>query len=346
MSDRQLNEREKAILKDVVHNYIQTASPIGSRLLSKKGDSQLSSASIRIVMADLEELGLLSHPHTSAGRIPTDQGYRYYVDYLMNVERMRETEKEIIRQTLDKTADSEELVREVARLLSRISRQLSIVSSPQLSSGVFEKLELVAISSTRVLVIISVRGGLVRTIMLEVGMECRREDLERVSQLLNERCSGLMLSQIRDTLAERVRDNAEEGHGLVRLFIDSVDKLFDDVREKDKFVVSGTKNIIEQPEFGDPRHFRSVIELIENEEALVHLLEVHEDKDPKVVVTIGSENPDGQAQEYSVMTASYTSQGVTGRVGIIGPKRMDYSRLIPVVDYIAQAVASILSQNK
>ncbi len=337
----ELNERERGILRHVVHNYIQSAIPVGSRYISKHFESQLSPATIRNVMADLEEEGYLSHPHTSAGRIPTDLGYRYYVDYLMDVQRLSEDEKLDIHRQLDKTSDPTELLRETSRLLSRISKQLSVVSSPHLSGGVFEKLELIPISSARLLVVMSIRSGLVRTIMLEVSHDLKRETLDRLGSLLNTRLSGLTLQQIRDTFVQRVSDMKDEQTGLVRLFIESVDQLFTDLKDE-KFHIAGTQNIIDQPEFVDPKNFRSVIELIESEDFIVHLLEKHEGADKEFVITIGNENSESRAQDYSVVTAIYDIDGITGRVGIIGPKRMNYSKVVPLVNHVARSIAQML----
>ncbi|MBI4419007.1 MAG: heat-inducible transcription repressor HrcA [Ignavibacteriales bacterium] len=336
-----LSRREGDILRHVVHNYIQTASPVGSRYISKHFESSLSPATIRNVMADLEEDGFLSHPHTSAGRIPTDQGYRYYVDYLMDIENLTEMEKQAIQEYLGHTPDPNELLRETSKLLAKISRQLSVVSSPHLSSGIFEKLELIPIASSRLLVVLSIRSGLVRTIMMEVGSEVKREILDGIAALLNERISGLTLQQIRDTFAERVRDVSGEQTGLIRLFIESVDQLFNDEKDE-KLHISGTNALIEQPEFVDPANFRSVIELIENEDFIVHLLEKHDDSGRNYVITIGSENDEQRARDYSIVTANYEFNGVRGKLGVIGPKRMNYSKVIPLVDHVARAIAKLL----
>ncbi|HTY38161.1 MAG TPA: heat-inducible transcriptional repressor HrcA [Bacteroidota bacterium] len=337
-----LNERERDILHRVVFNFIQSAVPVGSRYISKHFDSQLSPATIRNVMADLEELGFLSHPHTSAGRIPTDLGYRYYVDYLMEAESLSEREKKQIEEQLTTAADADSLLRETSRILSKISRQLSVVSSPHISSGIFEKLELIPIASSRVLVVISIRTGLVKTLMMEVGIEMKREYLEQVGRLLNERLSGLTLREIRETFVERTRDMQDERTGLIRLFIDSVDNLFDDMKDREKVHITGTQNIIDQPEFIDPKNFRSVIELIENDDIIVHLLEKHDHIDKNFTITIGSENDDNKIKEYSIVSATYELEGVTGRVGIIGPKRMEYAKVIPLVDHVAKLVAKMM----
>ena len=337
-----LNERERSVLGHVVYNYIRTAIPVGSRLLSKRIESQLSPATIRNVMADLEEIGYLSHPHTSAGRVPTDLGYRYYIDYLMEIEQLSATEVQSITNLIDQPVEAADLLKETSRLLSKISRQLSIVSSPHLSTGIFEKLELIALSSSKILVVISIRSGLVKTVMLEVRTEMKRDTLARVAGILNERLAGLTFQQIRDTFVERVKDVQTEQSGLVRLFIESVDQLFDDAKEREKLHVSGAQNILEQPEFIDPKNFRSVIELVENEDVIVHLLEKHEALDKDFVITVGNENEDDLAKEYGVVTANYTIDGVSGRVGILGPKRMNYSKVIPLVDQVAKTIARML----
>lgn len=338
-----LKEREREILRHVVHNYIQTAFPVGSRYISKRFETHLSPATIRNVMADLEESGYLSHPHTSAGRVPTDIGYRYYIDFLMDVEELSQKDKLEIQNQLGSSTDPEILLRETSKLLGKISKQLSIVSSPHISSGILEKLELIPISTSRILVVISIRSGLVKTLMLEVGAEIPRPLLEHVGRMLNERLSGFTLLEIRDTFVERIRDLQDDRSGLIRLFIDSVDLLFDDVKEREKLHIFGTQNIIEQPEFIDPKNFRSVIELIENDDIIVHLLEKHEELDKDFVITIGAENNEEKAKEYSVVTATYNTEGVTGRVGVIGPMRMNYSKVIPLVDYVAKSIAKILS---
>lgn len=338
-----LNDREQSVLRHVVHNYIFTAVPVGSRYISRHYESLLSPATIRNVMSDLEESGYLSHPHTSAGRVPTDQGYRYYVDFLMELEKISDKDKLTIREHLDRAIDAEELLRDTSKLLGKITNQLSIVTSPHLSSGTLQKLELMQVSSSKMLVLISIQSGIVRTIMLEVGMELKRDVLDQVSRILNERLSGLTLKEIRDTFVDRLADYTNEKTGLVRLFVDSVDQLFDDSKERDRVHIAGTGNLIEHPEFGDPKNFRSIIELIENEEVIVHLLEKHDIPNKDFVITIGAENQETKAHDYSLVTATYNVNGVTGRVGIMGPTRMNYSKLIPLVDHVAKTIAELLA---
>jgi heat-inducible transcriptional repressor len=338
----ELTDRERTVLRYLIHDFIESATPIGSRYISKRHEDELglSSATIRNVMSDLQYLGFLSNPHTSAGRIPTDLGYRFYLDSLMQKESLSQRQQETIRINLDAVEETDDLLKESARLLGRISRQLCIVTSPHLSSGTFEKIELVQILGTRLMVIISIKSGLVRTIMMEVASEIPKEKLEDLSRLLNERLSGLTLQQIRDSFSERVKDYRNEETGLIRLFIDSVDKLF--VAEgKARLHISGAEAVIEQPEFVNPSDFRGVIELINDEEMIIHVLEKKEAKPREIRVTIGNENEDDKLKAYSVISSSYSLGDVTGSLGVIGPTRMPYSRMIPLVDFVAQVISEM-----
>ena len=341
-----LNERERTVLKCVIQDFIQTATPVGSRFISKRHDRELglSSASIRNVLADLEQLGYINHPHTSAGRVPTDLGYRFYLDWLMRKSDLSAAEQQTIRENLHSAEEMEQMLKDSSRLLARISQQLSIVTGPELSSGVFERLELVPISSTRILVIISITSGLVRTIMMEVATEPTRGTLDDLARFLNERLSGLTLQQIRDSLPERLGDSTADEAGLLRLFIESVDKLFASPRDE-RVHISGAEGLLQQPEFLQPKEFRGVIELISNEEFIVHVLRKHDPREQSMTVTVGKEHDDEKLEPYSVITATYTIGDVSGSIGVLGPKRMPYDRMIPLVDYVARTVSQMFIQN-
>lgn len=335
-----LNEREKTILRSVIYSFIQTATPVGSRYVSKRHGLGLSPATVRNVMSDLEYLGYINHPHTSAGRIPTDKGYRFYVDSLIELENLSAREQSSIQSQIHGGGEPDELLKETSRILGTISHQLGVVSAPRVSAGVFEKLELVSISSSRLMVIISIRSGLVKTIMMEVRSEIPKSKLEDVSRLLNERLSGLSLRQIRRSFADRVRDMQNEETGLIRLFVESVDKIFDEVRGKEKIHIGGTQSLLSQPEFSDVRNFRGIVELLENEDIIVHILEKHEPSGGSISVSIGSENKEDKLRDLSVVSSQYRTGDISGTVGIIGTKRMNYSRMIPLVDYMAKTLSS------
>lgn len=339
-----LNEREKTILHNIVHSYIQTAIPVGSRFIAKRRDIGLSPATIRNVMSDLEFLGYIDHPHTSAGRVPTDKGYRFYVNELMEIDQLSEKEQSSIQTQLQGNIETDDILKIASKILGTISHQLSVVTAPQMTSGIFEKLELLQMSSTRLLVIISIRSGLVKTIMMEIHSEIARSTLDHVARILNERLSGLTLKEIRDTFAERIREYQNEESGLIRLFIESVDKLFDENR-KEKIHIGGTTNIISQPEFDNAKNFKSVIELMDNEDIIIHVLENGDAKDGGANVTIGQETKIEHLKDFSIVTKTYNVGDVAGTIGVLGPKRMEYSKMIPLVDFVASTISNLFERR-
>ena len=347
MGTSDLSDREKTVLRYVVRDFIETATPVGSRFISKhhEKDLGLSSASIRNVMSDLEHLGYIGHPHTSAGRVPTDSGYRFYLDSLMELERLSRKDQRSIRDNIGTAEDTDRVLKEVSRLLGKISHQLCVITPPSLASGVFEKLELVPLPGNRVMVIISIRSGLVRTIMMEASSEIPREKLDDLGRFLNERLSGLSLQEIRSTFAERVREVQDEETGLIRLFIESVDKLFTPPRAE-RLHIGGAKDVVEQPEFVNAQDFRSVIELINDEEIIIHVLEKHRTPPEQVKVTIGQENQDEKLRPYSVITTSYAAGDARGSIGVIGPRRMPYYRVIPLLDFVARTVSAMFTNTQ
>ena len=337
-----LTERQKDVLKYIIQSFILTATPVSSRYISKRTKLGLSPATIRSVMADLEEQGYISHPHISAGRIPTDKGYRFYVGGLMGFERLSHKEQENIHKNLEGIKETEDLLKETSKLVSRISKQLSIVSSPHLRTGILHALEIIQLSSNRLLIVLSIQSGFVKTITIEVLTEIPRSKLEDISRFLNERLSGLTLDEIKDTFYDRIKDVENEETGLIRLFIGNSDKLFSEYYPKDRLHISGTKNILSQPEFESAEQIRSVIELIDSEDIIIHLLDKYEDKagDEGITILIGSESHIEKLQNYSMIISSYKIGETKGTIGVIGPKRMHYNRVIPLVSYVADVLSS------
>jgi heat-inducible transcriptional repressor len=295
-------------------------------------------------MSDLEDQGYIGHPHTSAGRIPTDKGYRFYVDSLINLEQLTEKDQSTIHAQMEEVAETEELLKETSRIISAISHQLGVVMAPRLSTGVLEKIELISLSSTRIMIIISIRSGLVKTMMMEVKTEFPRTKLEEIGQLLNERLAGLTFRQIRQSFPTRMKDVEDEETGLIRLFVDSVDKLFSESTAHDMVHFGGAGGLLAQPEFKDTEKFRSIIELLENEDIVVHVLESIDPKSGSINVSIGSENADEKLRELAVITSQYAIGEMSGTVGILGSKRMDYARVIPLVDYVARTISTIFNR--
>ncbi|ARA93010.1 heat-inducible transcription repressor HrcA [Rhodothermaceae bacterium RA] len=337
-----LSEREREILRLVVKSFVRTAGPVGSRFLAKTFPIGLSPASIRNTMSDLEDMGYLDHPYTSAGRVPTELGYRVFVDELMESVELSESEKQLLRRELETLmGDTEEMMRESSRLLGRLSSLLAVVLSPRLSTGVLDRLEVVPLSSKRAMIVISVRGGLVRTIVVELDVELRRPQLDRVVSVLNERLAGHTLAEIRKTYASRLRDLEDDETGIVRLVLNENAQLFSEQPESRRISLSGTQNIIAQPEFQDPDQLREVVKLLEDESVVVQLLEdAGEAAGNAPVIRIGRENAAEYAERYSIVTAQYHLGETRGTIGVIGPMRMDYPRVVALV----QGMAALLSR--
>ena len=333
----QLTQRESDVLRLVVRSFIDTAGPIGSRFLVKNHPIGLSAASIRNTMSDLEDLGYLDHPYTSAGRVPTELGYRTFVDHLMRRSNLSDEDQGFLHAKLAQLeGQPQAYLKECSRLLGRLSNLLGVVLRPNLTTGVLERLEVVPLSSSRVMFVISLRGELVKTVVLEMDSELSRNDLEHVVRILNERLAGLTLKEIRETFADRTEDLQHDHTGLVKLVLTSRASLFSD-QVDGRLSVAGTKNIVGQPEFLDqPEELKKLVELLEDENFIVQLLEEEGVDEPGYVnVRIGSEMSAEHVEKYSIVTATYQFGDTLGTIGVIGPTRMNYARVYALVEGVS-----------
>lgn len=331
-----LSEREKSILRDIIYQFILTANPVGSRNIAKKSELQLSAATIRNIMSDLEEAGYLQHPHTSAGRVPTDLGYRVYVDSLMGPSKLNADQKKIINQEFDHIVDeTDDILQLTATVLSKITNQLACITYPKINNAILQKIQIVKLSSSKIMVIVEIKSGFVKTITLELNSEIQETKLYMIQQFLNERLGGLNFEEIRKTFANRIKDYNPDYNPIIRVFFDSVNKIFTQNLQK-KAIITGATNIVKQPEFEDQQQFRSVIELIENQDIIIHIMNDDIKTNEKTVISIGNENDNQKFTDYSMIKKSYNIGNVHGTVGIIGPKRMEYSQTIAAVIYIAE----------
>lgn len=344
-STEKLSERERLILNSIVENFVRNAVPIGSRYLSKKSGMDMSPATIRNVMMDLEEMGFLTQPHTSAGRVPTDKGYRFYVDSLMLVETLSAAEKQHILEQLRHVSLSVDTILDAAsQVLARVSSQLGVVLSPRFYQGVFDKIELVPIAEKKILMVFTIKSGLVRTIVMEVAAEVAREVLEKTARVLNERLHGLSLQEIKQSLDQRMRHAGDVNPELLERIIGSADLLFsEDGRRGLHF--GGTNNIVQQPEFTDHQQLAKILNLLDNREILIHLFEQGEDPE-KISITIGDENRDELIKHCSLITASYHIGNINGTLGVLGPTRIRYSKMIALVDFMAKILTEVLEKNQ
>ena len=337
-----LSERERAILRAVVHHFILTAAPVGSRQLAKKLGIDLSPATIRNVMSDLEEMGLLSHPHTSAGRMPSDMGYRLYVNDLMEQSQLSSEERDQIEREIEAVpAELEAVLDATTRVLASASRLLGIVVIPELQNAVLRSIELARIAESRLLVVISLESGPMKTILVELEQRMNDSSVRHVAAALNRRLAGLKISQIREQIAERIQNIEETPQSLIRLFVESADEVFS-FSGREHVKIGGRAQVISQPEFSTPGSMRGIIELVEDKDIIIHLLQNRE-VGHSVHITIGSENVDLRARDLSVVSTEYHTAASSGKLGVIGPTRMDYSRLMSLLDYTAKTVTKKLS---
>ncbi|HEX2868357.1 MAG TPA: heat-inducible transcriptional repressor HrcA [Ignavibacteriales bacterium] len=347
MEPIELSDREKSILRNIIQQFVLTASPVGSKNLTSKFGLGLSSATIRNIMADLEDAGYLNHPHTSAGRVPTDKGYRFFVDSLMDPPLLKDDEKEIILRELSVfMQETDDLVQVTSALLSDITNQLALVTYPKLDTGRLEKLQIVQLTSSRILVVVSIKSGLVKTITLEINAEFNGDHIEAVQRLLNERLSGLTLSEIKRTIGERFRDISENYRPIIRVFLDSADRIFTGFNSpSDRAVITGARNILRQPEFEKHEHFQSVIELIEDKDVIIHIMNNKVSSENDLVIKIGKENESERLSDYSLITKDYSIGDVSGTIGIVGPRRMQYSKMIASIVYLAEVLSEYMKKG-
>jgi len=336
-----LSDRERAILSLVVEEFIDAAGPVGSRSLAKNSSLDLSAASIRNTMADLEDMGYLDHPYTSAGRVPTRLGYRTFVDELMDTPELTPVERNVLKLRLEQlVSDTDELLRESTRLLSKLSNLLGIALSPRLSTGVLDRLDIVPLSGSRLMFVLSVRGGVVKTIVLGFEADLSRSEIDRVVSILNERLAGLTLQEIRETHEDRMKDLRDQT-GLIDLVVDESAVLFSEP-EEGRLQFDGTENILTQPEFQEPDDVRRLIQIIEDEDRVVQVLENLFESDPDAVgtatVRIGGETAEEEMESYSIVTSPYRLGDTVGTLGVIGPTRMDYARAVALVENAANVI--------
>jgi heat-inducible transcriptional repressor len=346
MAFPELSERERRVLEAVIQSYVETAEPAGSRTISRRFGIGVSPATIRNTMSDLEEKGYLFHPHTSAGRVPTDIAYRLYVDSLMRVAPIASSDRDLLAEHLTASGGStiETILRRAAQTLSVLTQELGMAVGPRLDQIVLQRLELVRLSSERLVLVLSLHGGAVRTIFVEVGEQIADNALAEVSVVLNERLAGLTLSEIRSSLAARLRDakSISGGHELLNIFVQERESIFDDPLKRDESLVLGQTSVLaEQPEFASSDKMRRLLTLTESNEHLTEILR-RRHVSPGVSITIGNEHGDPRFENFTIVTSEYRAGSLAGVIGVIGPTRMPYEKVIAVVTHASRLVSDLL----
>lgn len=336
--ENELNDRKKTILKSIIDVYIQSAQPVGSRTIARRHDLGLGSATIRNEMADLEELGYITQPHTSAGRIPSEKGYRFYVDHLMQNYRLDENEVMRLRQVIkDSVEELNQLFKRVCSIVSSFTGYPTIVISPQLSESLIKSVQVVSIDEKHLLVVLVIEGGIVRNKIVKHSENVDESGVVRLSNALNSKISGMKVSTV--ILPDKTELVIVTGlpEALIVQVLDAVKECIRRVESTDVYL-DGATNLLNYPEFSDLIKAREVIELLE-EEDVIYSLARNAMKNPDLEVRIGSENEIGSMRELSVVTTVYGQKGrTTGAIGVIGPTRMPYSKVVSSVLYIKDLI--------
>jgi heat-inducible transcriptional repressor len=345
-TDNALTERERQVLAAVVRIYVDTAEPAGSRTVSKDFPLGVSAATVRNTMSDLEEKGYLFHPHPSAGRVPTDLAYRFFVNRVIQPVLPSDAERAALARELAEAGTSavERLVRRATRALSVLSLELGLAMAPALRSAVLDKIELIQISSEKALMVATIRQGLVRTVYVDLPGEVPSDTLVTLMVILNERLGGLTLEEIRSTLPDRLRDSGSEGPAdeLLNIFIQSGSELFDwHPGESAEVHIGKTSILAAQPEFTTGERLKGLIELTEQRDFLAGVLGRREHHGG-LKITIGTENDSEELADFTLVTSEYRAGGLMGVIGVIGPTRMPYEKVIAIVDYTSRLVSEML----
>jgi heat-inducible transcriptional repressor len=339
-----LNDRSRHILQVIIEEYIATAEPVGSRTITRRDGVNLSPASVRNVMSDLEEMGFLSSPHTSAGRIPTDRAYRFYVNTLLQLGKVSNAQEEQLLERLPlQGGDASRILRETSRMLSSLSHCAGIVLAPRFTENVLRHLEFVKLGGRRLLAILVTEHGIVHNKLVELQEDISGEDLVRMTNYLNTLLQGLPMTEVRRRLIEQMQNDKVKYDSLLDRALRLSKQALADT-EADLFIV-GQSTFFNQPEFADTSRMKELFRAFEEKGQLLELLDRCLAADG-VQIFIGNEtnlNPAGM----SVITSAYRSGSrKLGVLGVIGPTRMGYASVIPIVDYTARLVSRLLQSDE
>ena len=343
-----LDKRKVKILKAIISSYIDNAEAVGSRTISKKYELGVSPATIRNEMSDLEEMGFLVQPHTSSGRIPTDKAYRYYVDDLWRkVKTSKNPNFDQLRDIIeDKSNELDEIFRNSVRILSQFTRYTSFIVAPQLKQSVIKRVQMVPVSDTKVLLLIILQTNIVKQVMLRLNSPIPFDQMEKISESLTEKIYGYKLEdidKIKDSLIKELYYVRESSNDALMDLLPYLMEQMLKIEEVNVFS-DGITNILDLPEYNDVVKAREFISFVEDKDSVAKLLQYTGEND--LDICIGSENKNYELRDCSLITATYKFNGkLIGKIGVIGPTRMDYNNVISTVKSISDAISEIINQN-
>lgn len=339
-----MDARKQQVLMAIITDFISTAEPVGSRTIARKYDLGVSPATIRNEMSDLEEMGYIEQPHTSAGRIPSQQGYRYYVDFLMKKKNLTSQEEEIIRRGYEKKVrEIGQVISRTGALLSQMTRFAAVVVSPRLDTSSYKRIQLVLMNPGQVMVIVVMNTGALQTNIIEVPEGVTQMDLDTIAEVLNAKLSGLTMDMIKMTLIREIYFELSKHRNIIDLAMHLIQNGLSRDRE-DKIYLGGILNILNQPEFHNIEKVKTILSLLEQEEMLRNLMEASSPGEG-VSVIIGSELKRDEVKECSMVVASYHIDGrPAGAIGVLGPTRMDYAWVVSVVEFMTRNLSDTMEK--
>ena len=337
-----LTERERRVLEAVIETYIATAEPAGSHTVARRSALGISPASIRSTMSELEVKGYLYHPHTSAGRIPTDRAYRVYVDAMVQAVPPDSQTREHLEIELSAGLSSDDLLARAAQVLGILTQELGVAVAPALESIVLERVDLVTVSAERLLLVLNLKSGTVRSIYVRLRGMLDRDQVDEVQRILNERLGGLTLREIRATFADRLRDASAspDASELLDIILAEGDGLFDLPEPREAVVLGSASVLIEQPEFASSEQMRTLLNLTDQRGLLLEALA--ERKRRGLTVTIGGEHQEPGLAGFTLVTSTYRRGSATGVIGVLGPTRMPYDKIVGLVEHTGRLIEGLI----
>lgn len=340
-----LGERAQHLLKVLVQRHIRDGQPVGSRMLTRDSGLNLSPATVRNVMSDLEELGYVASPHTSAGRIPTDRGYRFFVDSLLTVRGLELSEVDRMKIRLDTGAGTGALVESASNLLSGLTRLAGVVTLPRRDFGALREVEFLPLSGNRILAVLVINEQEVQNRVFETDRPYSRDELRSVANYLNAEFRGKDVRRVRQRLIEDLKDHQEHMNTAMRSAVSLAQQLFADEKSEEDYVLAGQTNLMEFAELSNVEKLRGLFEAFTRKRDVLHLLDQSLSADG-VQIFIGQEAGYQVFDGCSMVTSTYSARGeVLGVLGVIGPTRMPYERVIPIVDLTARLLGSALDSS-
>ena len=340
-----LTERQLKIFQAIVDDFIQTAQPVGSRTLSRKYNLGVSSATIRNEMSDLEELGFIEQLYTSSGRIPSDEGYRLYVDNLMRLYKMANIQKKSIRdQLVSRMLESEEIIRHASKILSQMSDLTSFILTPDFKASRLRNLKIIRLSETRALLVLVSESGIVKDLVIKTN-NLSQEELDKISNMLKSRLKGKDANRLDREKILAIESGFENHLSFVDNLIESIGMHMNS-NYASRIYLSGISNVLHTPEFSDVEKAKCILDALDQKDKLSIVLS--EDLEKDMSVRIGKENQWDEIKECSLVTATYKFNGrVIGKIGVIGPTRINYSKVISLVEYMTDTLTDVFSgQNQ